>query len=504
MWGHVDGHTEQHWVGLSATRGTGAAHGAQRLMAGWLKNAGSVMMVFVATWAAAIMYWRSSGTTPNGMQMLAYLGVLPVGLSGAGYMLRGMLSRGVDKAVAASANAEEAAPAAVESGSTHVSSVAITAGSVHLPAGDDASAVLAVASALPRPQLDTRFRDANNLPIRVSAVAGLDEWAVLSEREGTIDTAAHERRAMALLQPVLEQLLDAAYGAMPAIVGGEEVVIAGLRRREEDRVENVLTVELVVSPSWSDGLRHWAQTWLQEQALQAGLDARRFDVRISVFERSGDVWPHLQRVVDALSSGTPRWHLLASCYSAIDAAVINNWLARGLLATAQHADGHVPGEGAAGVLLASSQLAGEGAARFWRPQFERLEPVHGTRPAELRRQLASAATQWLQPLLADAARVQFVLHDSDQRPESLVDTAAVTAAINPDLDFSSQSLALALCSGELGPVLPVALLALAQAQLQRQSEAVVLLGVADAQQRLFGLVEPLPSPTLAVVMPAVS
>ena len=105
MWGHVDGHTEQHWVGLSATRGTGAAHGAQRLMAGWSKNAGSVMMVFVATWAAAIMYWRSSGTTPNGMQMLAYLGVLPVGLSGAGYMLRGMFSRGVDKAVAASANA---------------------------------------------------------------------------------------------------------------------------------------------------------------------------------------------------------------------------------------------------------------------------------------------------------------------------------------------------------------------------------------------------------------
>ena len=86
----------------------------------------------------------------------------------------------------------------------------------------------------------------------------------------------------------------------------------------------------------------------------------------------------------------------------------------------------------------------------------------------------------------------------------MVDTAAVSAAINPDLDFSSQSLALALCTGEIGPVLPVAQLALAYAQLQRQSEAVVLLSAADTQQRLFGLVELLPSPTLVAEMPAVN
>lgn len=460
-------------------------------------------MVFVATWATVIMYWRSSGTTPNGMQMLAYLGVLPMGLSGAGYMLRGMLSRSVDKVVGASASADEASPVAtVASTGATVPSIAITAGSIHLAAGADAGAMLAAASALPRPQLDNRFRDANNLPIRVSAVADLEEWLVLSEREGDIDTFAYERRAMALLQPVLEQLLDSAYLVMPAIVGGEEVVVAGLRRREEERVENILTVELVVSPTWSDGLRHWSQAWLQEQAVQAGLDARRFDVRISVFECSGDVWAHLQRVVDALSSGTPRWHLLVSSYSSIDAAVINSWMARGVLATAQNVDGLVPGEAAAGVLLATTQLAGESAGRLWRPQFERLDPVCDSRPAEVRRQLAVAAKQWLQALIADAERVQFVLHDTDQRPQSIVDTAAVTAAVNPDLDFSSQSLAVALCSGELGPVLPVAQLALAHAQLQRQSEAVLLLGVADPQQRLFGLVEPLPSPTLVAEMPA--
>ena len=55
-------------------------------MAGWLGKAASVVMIFIATWGATILYWRNSGTVPTGMQMLAYLGLLPVGLSGAGFM----------------------------------------------------------------------------------------------------------------------------------------------------------------------------------------------------------------------------------------------------------------------------------------------------------------------------------------------------------------------------------------------------------------------------------
>jgi hypothetical protein len=48
------------------------------------------------TWGATILYWRNSGTVPTGMQMLAYLGLLPVGLSGAGFMLRNAARRGAE------------------------------------------------------------------------------------------------------------------------------------------------------------------------------------------------------------------------------------------------------------------------------------------------------------------------------------------------------------------------------------------------------------------------
>jgi len=475
-------------------------------MAGWLGKAASVVMVFIATWGATILYWRNSGTVPTGMQMLAYLGLLPVGLSSAGFMLRGALQRGaasvLDKAAAddgktATAKLDAGTPASVAP-----PSVALLAGTLRLGIDLDAPSLLAMAAVPPRPSLDGRFRDNYNLPVRMSAAKDLDEFEVVQVRQDGIDTAAHERRALALLRPVLEELLETVFTTLPEVVASEEVVVAGLRRRDEQRVENVLTIELLVSGSWSDPLRHWAQEWLLDQARRSGLDARRFDVRITMLDGAREVWPHLQRMIDALATDQPRWHLVLAASSSIDSAVVAAWQASGVLATSQNPDGRVPGEGAAGVLLSSPALAHEGAGRLWRPQLVRAEQIEGQRPAEQRRQLASLATNWHASLCQDPVQPQFVLHDADHRGDLMVDAAAIAATLAPDLDFSPQSLALAVSAGELGPVLPVAQLALAHAQLQRQAEPVLLLGVADNQQRLFGLVDPLPSPTLPADVPS--
>lgn len=467
-------------------------------MAGWLGKAASVVMVFIATWGATILYWRNSGTVPTGMQMLAYLGLLPVGLSGAGFMVRGALRRGVDNALAAPA-ATDAATSSNDAAATPrgaaPASVALLAGGLKLGIDLEPQALLDAAAAPPRPALDGRFRDNHNLPVRMSAAPYLDELEVLQVRQDGIDTAAHERRAMALLQPVLEQLLEAVYAVLPEIVASEEVVVAGLRRRDEQRVENVLTIELLVPGRWSDALRPWVQEWLIEQARRAGIDARRFDVRITTLDAAREVWPHVQRVIDAVSAAAePRWHLLLAAASCIDADVIASWQHAGVLATAQNPDGRVPGEGAAGVLLATLAHGREGDGRLWRPQLVRAEQIEGQRPAEQRRQLAALASQWQSGLDADRAPAQFVLHDADHRGDLMVDAAAIAASLSPDLDFSPQSLALAVSAGELGPALPLAQLALAHAQLQRNAEPVLLLGVADNQQRLFGAVDPLSSP----------
>jgi len=464
-------------------------------MAGWLGKVASVAMLFVATWGATIFYWRSSGTVPTGMQLLAFLGLLPIGLSGAGFMVRSALRRGVDSAFAAAAAMDATTPqhdAATQPDATVPASVALLAGTLKLGVDLEPLALLGVAAAPPRPSLDGRFRDSHNLPVRVSAVPGLDELNVLPVGRDGIDTAAHERRAMALLQPVLEQLLEATCAALPEIVEPGDVVVAGLRRRHEQRLESVLTIELLVPCGWSEAMRPWMQEWLLGEARRAGIDARRFDVRITMLDEAREVWQHAQRVIDSLSaSRVPRWYLLLASASYIDADVVSSWQSGGVLATAKNPDGRIPGEGAAGVLLATLDQGREGDGRLWRPQLVRAEQMVGQRPAEQRRGLVALAMQWQSGLGPGRAPAQFVLHDADHRGDLMVDAAAIAASLSPDLEFSPQSLAVAVSAGELGPTMPLAQLALAHAQLQRSADPVLVLGVADSQQRVFGAVDPL-------------
>ena len=80
-------------------------------MSGILGKAFSVIAVFAVAWGGAIFYWRSTGTVPSGMEMLAYLGLVPVGLSGAGFMLRNAGRSMLDKAVDAASSAGDASAA---------------------------------------------------------------------------------------------------------------------------------------------------------------------------------------------------------------------------------------------------------------------------------------------------------------------------------------------------------------------------------------------------------
>jgi hypothetical protein len=88
----------------------------------------------------------------------------------------------------------------------------------------------------------------------------------------------------------------------------------------------------------------------------------------------------------------------------------------------------------------------------------------------------------------DEHSVQFVLHDARQGSDGVVDAALAASALNPDLEFGAGNLSLPASAGELGPVLPVAMLALALEQTRRNTGPVLLLAGTEAQQRVLALV----------------
>jgi hypothetical protein len=459
-------------------------------MSGILGKAFSVIAVFAVTWGSVIFYWRNSGTVPTGMEMLAYLGLLPVGVSSAGFMLRNAGRSMLDKAVAA-ADAPDAADTPTASTATDAasrpSSVAVLATDMRLGLDMDAGALLAASGALPRPGLDGRFHDRDGLPLLMCAAADLDDARVLKAQMGAFDTRAAERRAMALLEPVADSLLAQALLALPELEVAEERVVAGLRRRDEQVVDSVLAIELLVPVDWSVSVRGFCAEWLQGRAEANGLDARRFTVDVGIAADAGEVWSRVQRIADAVGQGTPPWYLLLSCSSAIDPGVVAAWLEENRILHRQNKEGMIPGEGAAGVLFATPLVVTKEAPVVWRPQRIELAPQAGA--AERRRQSEALGRGLLGSLTLPPDRVQMVLHDADQRSELAVDASAAATAVNPDLDIGRQTLALPVCAGELGPVLPLALLTLAHHHAVAAQSAALILGVSAPDQRLAALVD---------------
>ncbi|MCF7751411.1 hypothetical protein KQ945_11670 [Bacillus subtilis subsp. subtilis] len=424
------------------------------------------------------------------MEMLAYLGLVPIGLSGAGFMLRNagrsMLDRAVDAASAPSDTPAGSVPGGAVAASA-VPSVAVLGAEMQLGVMHAADVLLDMADALPRPSLDGRFHDRDGLPLLVSADKDLDDTSVVQVQMPGFTTRDGERRAMALLEPVADALMGQALLALPALEVAEEKVVAGLRRREEQVVGQVLAIELLVPADWSASLRTYCADWLHARAAYNGLDRRRFSVNVAVASNALDVWSRLQHVVDSLAQGEPRWYLVLSCSSAVDAGTIAAWLDSNRILHRRNKDGQIPGEGAAGLLLASASLAAAESPHLWRPH--RVERVQGLSPAESRRQAEALGRAMPAEVGISAERVGFALHDADQRSQVAVDACAAAVAANPDLEIDQQTLALPVCAGELGPVLPLALLTLAHAHVLRSQNAALVMSVGAPAQRVAAIID---------------
>lgn len=331
------------------------------LMSGIVRNALSAAVSFGVAWGGSIFYWRSSGTTPNGMEMLTYLGILPASLLGGSWLLRDMgrrsLSRATDAADSAAAKAVEdsdskaaaASSSSLEAPPATGARPALLAGAVNLALGQQPQAILALRGNLPRPVLHKQFRDRDGLPVFVVQVPDL----------ATSDAGANERplehhtRAIALLEPIAEALLLEAAQALPPLPEAQDRLVAGLRHRVEAQVQNVLRIELWLPADWPASLHQALGDWMLESASEHGLDPRRFGVEVIPMAGADHAWSRLQGLARGAESAVDGWQLIMACHSTIDQAQIEQMLESGRLMTRRSPDGRVPGEGASGILLAS-------------------------------------------------------------------------------------------------------------------------------------------------------
>lgn len=458
-----------------------------------------VAVVFAAVWLCAIVYWRASAVAPGGMQLLLYLGVLPVAILSMLWI--GARLRGRAEAGSAVALAADEAPAEPSEAVSRQSPAGILATAVNLACGADAGLLSRHLAALPRARLHPGLRDRDGLPVLAAFVGELDVESVRGQLERFAAGAGGPRfvdehlRALALLEPVAGDLFDAAARLLPPLPEVEERVVAGLRRRIESApVESAGVRILALLPQdMPQPLRAVCAEWLRELAHDSGLDPRRTRLDVASVQGQDEVWRRLERLIaagpDAGADGNDWWLLLAAASSVGDRAV-HALQAAGNLFRAGNAEGLVPGEGAAGLLLRPA-----GAAS---PAGEVAVPVlaavrRGASEAGAPPRVAARATgELLTGLLtfADVSRdeVALVLSDADQRPSRVAEAAVAASAACPELDTASQCPALGAGSGHLGHVAPLALLALAAEQVRATKAPAVALSVAGARDRLAAAV----------------
>jgi len=473
----------------------------------------AVLLLFAAVWFAVVLYWQVGEINPTAGDLAVWLLGLPLALLGGFWLLRRGVRRAKRKRAAQPAAGAETGPGpVVDNGPQPDRIVHLLASSLWLRAGGDAAAVAAALARPERPPLHPRLKDTLGLPVFAAEVEGLDPAsldatlrAVLADPDALERVFDEEcRRALALLDPVAEELLAAALP--PAPIAPDTLHASGglhphamLHSRSSRaaatasaRAAAILQVRLLLPTTWPAAARQAAGDWLRIKAGAIGFGDDQLSVDDVPVAAAGDGWRLLDQLVQGQArDGDEDRLLLLAAHSLIGDASIERLDARRELLVSGHPEGLIPGEGAAGVLFGKASLPPRPDApaplRLHRPLHGRAGQGRGAsrQAAEL---LQHAMTTAAQPADAIAA----VFSDADHRPSRAIEIAGAIAAALPELDPVDDARHLGLACGDLGVVAPLALLAAAAAQAAQADAPVLVFGLADPQARIALALSPVP------------
>jgi hypothetical protein len=469
----------------------------------WLKNILLAAAVFTLCWGGALWYWRSHNTMPGSADVVLYLVLLPVVLLFLLWFARKLiLLASAAPVVAGAAPATAPAPAAP----APVPALHLMSGALRLPHGQSAQELVdAIAASAARPALDKELMDDHGFPVMSARVEGVDTAATQEAFTAWLDAQAlpdpgyndEQWRALALGADVAVELGQAA-SAHQQLFGHDDATPAV-------RAASLLpTLQLLplLPPEWSLAQRAAAARWLLHLVQMQGWPADRLALS-SASERSPTDPLALiaQLAQTSRTAAAPCVAIVLACASHIGEDTIDAWSRQGLLFTARNQRGRIPGEGAAGLLLADAQQAAlldTDAA----PQLHAtVHGAHGTStdgpglvdPGVL----AGLGQDALRSAASNAADVQLVVGDADHRASRNGELLAAAGACAPQLDTASHVLGVATTCGHTGTVGALAALVLARHETQERDSHVLYLSNQDPFQRSAAVVRPQPEPAAA-------
>lgn len=471
--------------------------------------------VFVTVWVLVIVYWQYTARMPSTSDIVLYLVVLPLALMLFYMVLRRILTAApsaaaapaVGATVAAGAGAPSASNTAAPEASQERLQMAVLAFGLRTPRGSDADTVATAVGQAQTPELVPELRDGEGFPVIAGRVEGIDENELREHlRESLqpagealdVDALPDDRlRAIHLMSDVLQELLASAAEAIanagdalsvraPGRFVSSGGVIPGAASAPQ------LNISLLLPGAWSESERVIATQWVQ-QRVREGDASQRWHVDCFKSEDGVSGMALLDRISLSLHrEQRPALWIALAADSSVSEARIARWESEGLLYSTARRNGRVPGEAAAGLLLArggDALLAPADAVRLSRGASGQREASADT----ARTPDASLLDRFAQHLLAtsalETAQVDWVVSDADHRTSRVTEVAKLVQERLPHVPFENN---LSVCAtlGHLGAAADMSAVALACHLAARDARHVLALSVQDAHARTALLAGP--------------
>jgi hypothetical protein len=424
---------------------------------GWLKHALVSGFVVVACWGAAITYWRVNKSEPGAGELAVCLLALPAALLAA-FWVGSRVIASVRASAAANARTQPAEAPALP---PQAPPLAILASALRAPHGTSAEELAqAIAGNKARADLDRELIDEDGFP--VMSVRSSDARDDMLQEEIT-DWLS--RNGMADLQFSDEQWRAL---TLASAVTGDLAMRAVSELVPAEGKPPLLQLVPMLPADWPVDRRRAAIMWLEHTAVRFGWPADHITVATEALPNAGDVAPAavFTRLMDAAAKNdTPSVALVVAGASHIGQETVDHWSTAGSLFTSSHPQGRIPGEGAAGLLVADLRLA-ESTEGMAYVLLDRIETVQREATADESRRAEPkllgdlAETACKRAGLGLANDVAMIVADTGHRSHRTQELMGFASAAVPRLDATDDVVAVGRACGNCGAVPFVAALAL--------------------------------------------
>lgn len=440
-------------------------------MGTWIRGGILTMLTFGAFWGGAIFTWRGADRAPSTSDLVTYLVALPLAVLAAVVLVR----RFAVSQPAPAAPAQAAAPAPAPAAPARLPALALVDAAVRTRHGDSVDELAAAIEAQrARPDLDPDLVDDAGYPVMSVRVpsAGAAAWRADAEpwlaAQGQFDVRFGEShwRALELASGIVAELADAA--ALDAVDG------------------TLLRIVPLAPADWTAAQRTAAGGWLAHVATQAGWETGHVAVSPAPPGEPAAAASALLSVLAGQAHAEPVLTLVLAFDSRIDQALVDRMAADGTLFTAAHPQGLVPGEGAAGLLLADAAHPTPTLQAASTTRVASADAAARVDATDLRR----LAERVLAETAIEASAVAAVVADADHRSNRVLETMALAHDDLPHLDAGIDVRTTGPACGQSGAVPFLAALALARRHALEGAGAVLCVANNDPIHRSVALVRP--------------